>query len=78
MFVHHEEPILYPDGLTLGKICVQICTVTAAFVKAALKVSVLIENDLVKIKDTTLQYSNSYLATLFHHQLQYDDMNNEL
>lgn len=55
MFVHHEAPVLYPDGVTLGKVWVQVCTVTAAFVIAALKVSILVENDLIKIKDTTLQ-----------------------
>lgn len=54
VFIHYEAPTLYPDRVAFGKIGVQVCTVAAALMMVALKVPVLIENDLLKKKGTII------------------------
>lgn len=50
VLIHHITPTLYPDGVALAKIGVQVCTVTPALMIVSLKVPVLVEDDLLKIK----------------------------
>ncbi len=63
VLIHHKAPTLYPDGVALGKIGVQVCTVTAALMRVALKVPVLVEDYLLKIKydKSIIQYMHFFL-----------------
>lgn len=52
LVVHHEGAALHPDGVAVAQVGAELRAVAAAFIRAALEVTFLVENDLMKQKNT--------------------------